>query len=125
MCDCDGKRRTLRVIEVGGGDPSTQMLEGIEAATGNREVACPWRAFRDPFVSEVLSAYRHWKQRQLALVWGPDPPAALMQGLEVYDAALNGVQLHDARKERERRERERERAKLDTQVGKHRGRRAR
>lgn len=96
----------MRVCQVTN-DPSEQILAGIEEATGTRPDGCPWQAFRDPFVAEVLKAYRWWKGGQLATVWGADPPAALVRGIEVYDAALNAVQAHDLRKERERREQER------------------
>lgn len=90
-------------------DPSEQILAGIEEAASKRPEGCPWQSFRDPFVGEVLDAYRHWKQRQLALVWGDDPPAVLMHGIKTYDAFLNAVQAHDIRKERERREEDRKR----------------
>lgn len=103
-CDCDGVERTLRVCS-GADDPSEQILTGIERATGERPDGCPWRAFDDPYVGEVLRAYRWWKAGQLALRW-PDPPVALLIGLEVYDAALNAVQAHDSREERKRRETE-------------------
>lgn len=107
---------------MGESDPSEQIFAGVEAATGTRGSACPWRAFRDPFVAEVLRAYRHWKERQLSLVWGTAPPAALMRGLEVYAAALNGTQAHDIREERKRRERENRERELSRQAAKSRGR---
>lgn len=74
-------------------------------------------------MGEVLRAYRHWKERQLSLVWGPAPPAALMRGIEVYSAALNGTQAHDIREERKRREREREQDLNKQAAKKGRGRR--
>ncbi len=122
-CDCDGRDRVVRVCDVGDGDPSEQILAAIEVATGDRPDGCPWRSFRDPFVAEVLSAYRWWKARQLSTRW-PDPPVALLRGIEVYDAALNAVQVHDLRKEREKRETAARERELSRQVGKHRGRRA-
>ena len=113
----------MRVCDVGDGDPSEQILSGIERATGDRPSGCPWQSFRDPFVGEVLRAYRHWKAGQLALVWGASPPAALMRGLEVYDAALNAVQAHDMREERRRRETERKERELASMASKRKGRR--
>jgi len=107
---------------VGGLDPSEQIFTSIEKATGTRGSACPWRAFRDPFVGEVLRAYRWFKAGQLAALW-PHPPAALVRGLEVYDAALNGTQAHDIREERKRREREREQELNKQAAKKGRGRR--
>ncbi len=114
--------RRLRVCDRGEDDPSEQVLAGIERATGGRPDGCPWRAFEDPFVGEVLRAYRHWKAGQLALVWGAAPPAALMRGLEVYDAALNAVQAHDIREERKKRDAQREQ-ELSKQAAKSKGRR--
>lgn len=108
--------------DIGDGDPSEQILSGVERAAGDRPDGCPWRVFRDPFVAEVLGAHRWWKAQQLSTRW-PDPPLALLRGLEVYDAALNAVQVYDLRKERERREAE-NRARLDKQANKSRGRRA-
>lgn len=110
------------MCDVGEHDPSEQVLGGIERATGTRPDGCPWQSFRDPFVGEVLRAYRHWKAGQLALAWGSDPPAALMRGIEVYDAALNAVQAHDIREERKKRERERQERELSSQAAKRRRR---
>ena len=106
---------------MGESDPSEQIFAGVEAATGTKGSACPWRAFRDPFVAEVLRAYRWWKAGQLAALW-PRPPLALVRGLEVYDSALNSVQAHDIREERKRRERENRERELSRQAAKSRGR---
>jgi len=103
-------------------DGGEQILASIERATGSRPHGCPWRAFEDPFVAEVLKAYRWFKANQLSVVW-PNPPAALIRGLEVYDAAVNAVQATDIRDERERREKERREQKLNARVADKRGRR--
>lgn len=105
------------MCSVGADDPSEQILGGMEAATGQRTDGCPWRSYEDPFVGEVLRAYRWWKAGQLAAVW-PEPPLALVRGLEVYDAALNAVQSHDIREERRRRESERRERDLAAQAQK-------
>ena len=89
-------------------DGAEQVASANERVTGDRPDGCPWRAYEDPFVGEVLRAYRHWKERQLHLVWGADPPVALMRGIEVYDAALNAIRANDIREEREKNKRERE-----------------
>ena len=119
-CDCDGKVRRLRVLSRE--DGAEQVASNVEAITGQRYDGCPWRAYEDPFVGEVLRAYRHWKERSLHLVWGDDPPVALIRGLEVYDSALNSVQAHDIREERKRRERENRERELSRQAAKSRGR---
>lgn len=97
----------------GPADASEAVLGGAEEATGTRPDGCPWRAYEDPFVAHVLAAYRWFKNGELDTRW-PDPPEALLRGLEAYDAALNSVQAHDLREERKRREKERrERDLLD------------
>lgn len=92
-------------------DPVTQLRAGSEKAVGSSTQGCPWKAYRDPFVGAVLRAYRHWKEHQLGLLY-PDPPAALIAGIEAYDAALNAVQAHDIREEREVREKERRKREM-------------
>lgn len=96
----------MRVL--GPNDGVEQVLTSLERITGTRQTACPWRAYEDPFVAEVLRAHRHWKERQLHLVWGHDPPAALMRGIEVYDSALNAIRANDIHEDREKRKREHE-----------------
>lgn len=78
-------------------DGGEQFLSGIERVTGKRPMGCPWKAYEDPFVAAVLDAYPHWKERQLALVWGNDPPLALMRGLRAYESALNAIRASDIR----------------------------
>lgn len=56
---------------------------------------------RDPFVIAVVRAHRWFKDGQLAVRW-PNPPEALLRGLEVYDAALNRVVVHDLEADRKR-----------------------
>ena len=83
-------------------DGAEQILTGIERVTGKRPDGCPWKAYEDPFVAAVLDAYPHWKERQLHLVWGHDPPLALMRGLRAYESALNAIRAHDMRERNEK-----------------------
>lgn len=69
----------------------------IERVTGFRPAECPWRAFEDPIVSEVLDAYRWFESGQLAIQLGNDPPAILVEAIGVYHGALNRVWSHDRR----------------------------
>lgn len=100
-CDCDGKKRTLRVLSPN--DGAEQILDGIERVTGKRPMGCPWKAYEDPFVAAVLDAYPHWKERQLHLVWGAEPPLALLRGLRAYESALNAIRAHDIREQNQKR----------------------
>lgn len=119
-CDCDGKVRRLRVLSRE--DGAEQVASNVEAITGQRYDGCPWRAYEDPFVGEVLRAYRHWKERSLHLVWGDDPPVALIRGLEVYDAALNAIRAHDMGEDRKKREADRQKQLNERAAKKGRGR---
>jgi hypothetical protein len=110
QCDCveawDKRpfRRTLRVLEQ---DPGEQTLAGLERATGERPPGCPWRQLADPFVTAVIRAYRWHKTGELEARCGGSVPNALARGIEIYDAALNGVQSFDIRARREAEEQER------------------
>lgn len=108
-CSCAGERFDLDDVRVtmGEGDPAEAILDGCEEATGERPRGCPWRAYADPYVAEVLRAYRWWKAGQLEARYAGDVPASIAWGVEVYDAALNSVQVHDMREDREKREAER------------------
>ena len=93
-------------------DPGEQVLRSCEAASGERPTACPWRAFADPYVSAVIRAHRWWKVGELTTRYGDRVPERIAWGVEVYDAALNAVQVHDMREDREQREMERREAEL-------------
>jgi hypothetical protein len=54
-------------------------------------------------VGAVRAAYRWWKSGQLG--HRGELPAALVDGLSVYDGALNATQVHDMRAEQEARDR--------------------
>ena len=84
------------------------MLDGIEKLTGGRPPSCPWRAFREPIVSEVLTLYRACggateagpvPSRVLAL----DPTYAAWQGLLHYVQAIALTRASDAKKARDSR----------------------
>lgn len=85
-------------------DPAEQVLEHMKDATGLRQTACPWQAFGDPFVQQVLRAHRWWAKGELATRYGRPIPEALKQGLDIFDAALSAVTNTDSRADREDRE---------------------
>lgn len=74
-------------------------------ASGFRQTTCPWRALHEGFVAAVLEAHRWWVKGALSL---DTIPEALRRGINVYDGALNSVQVHDLRKETKRNEPESE-----------------
>lgn len=71
---------------------------------------------RDPFVAEVVQAYRWHEAGQLDLKYPLGVPNVVMWGIEQWASALNSVQVHDMREERERREREFEERELAAQA---------
>ena len=107
-CPCSGERYDDEIrVTTGDGDIAEAILDGCEEATGERPSGCPWRAFSDPYVAEVLRAYRWWKAGQLESRYPGGVPAPIASGVEVYDSALNSVQVVDMRADREKREAER------------------
>lgn len=98
-------------------DPGESALEYMRDATGLRQTGCPWRAMRDPYVASVLRAYRHWKTGQLEARYGRRIPVALIEGIEIYDAALNAVQVTDSREDRAERKAESERMRRELESG--------
>jgi len=55
---------------------------------GERPSTCPWAAFRDPDVGEVLRAYDWYESGQCAEWWGPDPEWWLVDGVRYFHRAL-------------------------------------
>ena len=65
---------------------------------------CPYRCYRDPFVGDVIRAYRACGEGGMGFaVLYPDPPAVLVAGLDVFGLELNRARAWD----HERREQER------------------
>lgn len=92
------------------------MLAEAEVATGTRPLGCPWKALSDPFVSEVMRAHRWWKSGQLEARYAGRVPAFIVQAVEVFDSALNSVQVHDIREEQKQREEEAKRQERDARM---------
>lgn len=86
------------------------MTNGILSAcadwTGDRPVACPWRALADPFVLRVQRAYRFFEDGNLAVML-PNPPHRIVEGVSHFHGALNRISA--AQWEQDRKERERQR----------------
>lgn len=81
-------------------------MAGIGRATGTRPVTCPWRGIDNPFVQNVLRAHRWFKEGQLEAIYPNGIPEAIRRGIEVYESAINAIQVADIREDRENRKRD-------------------
>lgn len=63
----------------------------MRAVCGTAPQACPWAAFREPRVQEVMRAYRWSEKGQAREAWGDHPAAWLKRGVEVFGAALEAA----------------------------------
>lgn len=75
------------------------VLGAIEDWTGDRPPTCPWRAFWDPLVRQVLHAYPWFLKQQLAIV-EPEPSNRLVEGIAHYHHALSAVEFKQIEQER-------------------------
>jgi hypothetical protein len=73
------------------------MREAIERITGHRPVSCPWRAYYDPLVREVMALSWSVESGNLGAALGDDPPAVLVDALGVYRSALAATLAEDRR----------------------------
>jgi|GEM_PF-4169646 len=60
----------------------------VEKLTGTRAETCPWFAFHDPLVADVLNVYPFFESGQLAFAAGRNPPALLVEAVREYHAAM-------------------------------------
>lgn len=111
-CDCDGVSHTLGG-EYGTGRAETGIrrhLDVIQRVTGHDPRTCPWRAYSDPLVAEVMQYVWACDPPNLSAAIGADPPAILVDGIAHYRMALLATQGEDMKLRRERMERERKEA---------------
>lgn len=114
-CDCDGVTRQMadRGIE---GDSIRATLGIVERVAGHRPPTCPWRAFYEPIVREVLSV--SWAVGgDLGGALGADPDAKLVEALGVYTRAKRATEADEQRIAAEKLERERKHAEALRKAG--------
>lgn len=75
---------------------------------------CPWAWKHDPFVLEVVRV--HDSPQLWPYTLGADPPAVLVEGLELYDAVAHQAESWTLARERERMEAERKRLEAQNRV---------
>lgn len=88
----------------------------IEDYTGSRPLSCPWFAFQNLFVQDVVHVRPLLESGQAHLMLGDDPPALLVDAIAEYEATLNAVQAKLWRKERARAEAERKKREQQSAV---------
>jgi hypothetical protein len=90
----------------------------MERIVGHRPVSCPWRAYYDPLVREVMALSWAVEEGNLAAATGDDPPAILLDAVGMYRQALSATLAEDRRlaeEERKAQKEAREAAKLRQQ----------
>ena len=80
----------------------------IRRITGSEPPTCPWRAFQDPLVVDVINACRWYESGQVAVRIGAEPPYNLVEGVETFIGAL---ELVDAEREKRRDEERKSKAR--------------
>lgn len=67
----------------------------IEKSAGARPETCPWRAFYDEDIAEILRAYSWFESGQVALYAGDDPPSVLVEALAYFHQCLGQAKTAD------------------------------
>jgi hypothetical protein len=75
----------------------------IQQITGIAATTCPWRAYYDPLVRDVVAVWWSTDKGNLGAVLGDDPPAVLVDALGVFGRSLSATQAEDARLASEKR----------------------
>jgi len=78
-------------------------LNAVETTMGLRPPSCPWWAFHDPEVGEVLRAHDWDESGQLREWWGEDPPWRLVEGVGHYRRAQSVARADATRLRRQHR----------------------
>lgn len=86
-CDCGGA--------VGPERPADPFVDAsrltMKHITGTEPRTCPWRAFDNPIVRDVVRAHQWFESGNLSQRLGSRIPYVLIQGLEVFDQAVNAT----------------------------------
>lgn len=93
-CDCDGVSRQQLDLGIEG-HAIRASLSVIERVAGHRPPTCPWRAFYDPLVQDVLAVSPHAKRGNLSAALGPDPDNLVVQGVSVYQRAVDATEADE------------------------------
>lgn len=94
-CDCDGRsHRAGGTVPAAPAAAVRKHAGTVEKVTGHRPLTCPWRAMYDPLVAHTMrlagAAQRDYATAHL----GADPPAVLLDALDVFFAARGAGERH-------------------------------
>lgn len=100
-CDCDGVTRDGSVDHGVEGDHLRRHLTMIEQVTGHRPPTCPWNAFNEPIVKEVLKHTWSVTDGNLTVSMGADPSNIVSEAMGVYIRARGAARAEEDRAQRE------------------------
>jgi hypothetical protein len=107
-CDCGGEIGGSGIVTSQRSSLASAERAACERVTGDVPISCPWRAFYDADVAQVLKAHRWFESGQCREFWGDDPPMWLVLGVSHYHRAIEATRAdveERRRSERESRER--------------------
>lgn len=96
-CDCDGVKRSEPLDLGRSGEALRGHIVAIERVTGHAPPTCPWRAFSEPIVAEVLDVAWAVPEGNLEAVVGADSDHLLMQAMGVYQRAKLATRAEEDR----------------------------
>lgn len=67
----------------------------IEKIVGYEPPTCPWRAYYDPLVREVMEIWWAAEEGNLGAILGPDPVGVLVDALGVFKRAIEATIAED------------------------------
>ncbi len=73
----------------------------IQQVTGFAPTTCPWRAYYDPLVREVLEVWWAEENGNLAGVMGDNAPAILWDAVGAFKRAMGATMAEDSKLARE------------------------
>ena len=85
------------------------MVDGfrkaIKSYSGESPDTCPWHAFSDKLVIDILNGYAFYESGQLSEYWGNDPPYIMVEAMREYHMALERVKQKQILQDMENRKR--------------------
>jgi hypothetical protein len=106
-CDCDGESHLAGDADGVAGDNAfrTRHLHVIQKVTGFAPPTCPWRAYYDPLVREVVDLWWAEEHGNMAAVLGDAPPGILVDAVGAFSRALKATMAEDSKLANEERKR--------------------